>query len=42
LNRVGRLEGRARRAPSGKGDFVSHFVVVGVVGKDRRESMSGE
>jgi hypothetical protein len=28
LNRVGRLEGRARRAPSGKRDFVSHFVVV--------------
>jgi hypothetical protein len=25
LNRVGRLERRARRAPSGKRDLVSHF-----------------
>jgi hypothetical protein len=28
LNRVGRLEGRAHRSPSGKRDFVSDFVVV--------------
>jgi hypothetical protein len=27
LNRVGRLEGRAHRSPSGKRDFVSNFVV---------------
>jgi hypothetical protein len=28
LNRVGRLEGRDQRAPSGKRDFVCHFVAV--------------